>query len=140
MKKNIFFLSILAISLQFGCGGNGTTANTKKEESAMPVGTFMSEYSKSKEATKAKYEGKPLTVTGFALTAPLMPNGSDDTGVLGLMEKGGDMTLVLTCFFSQADSAQFKEIYGNQTVIVKGVFDDSISTALKQCKVVEIVD
>jgi hypothetical protein len=102
------------------------------------AGALLSEYKQSKDATVKKYTGKTLIVKGYTAVAPIMPTGADDTGILTLGEKGGDQYLYLTCKFKQADQAGFAKITGDQTVSVTGVFDDSSSTALKNCQVVKV--
>lgn len=141
MKKitfTVLVLTIISICLT-ACGGAAVSNNTNSAEvKPMPVGALMSEYKNSKDETVKKYTGKILTVKGYTLIAPIMPKGADDTGILSLGEKGGDMLLRLTCQFKQADQTAFSAIKGDQNVIVTGVFDDSVSTALKDCKVIKV--
>jgi len=138
MWIKLMILTISAI-LTTACGGANSSNNANSTEiKPMPVGALMSEYKNSKDETVKKYTGKTLTVKGYTSIAPIMPKGADDTGILSLMEKGGDMLLMLTCQFKQSDQAAFSAIKGDQTVIVTGVFDDSISTALKDCKIIKI--
>lgn len=141
MKKQtakIFGKIILSVSLA-ACGGAGA-ANTSNstEPQPMPVGALLTEYKQSKDATVKKYTGKNLIVKGYTSIAPIMPTGADDAGILTLIEKGSDQSSYLTCQFRQSDKAGFEKIKGDQTVSVTGVFDDSISTALKNCQVVKV--
>lgn len=137
MWKNILILAIFIFLTACGAGNSTNSSNTVAEK-PVPVGALMTEYDKSKEATKAKYTGKTLTVRGYASVAPTMPTGADDAGILSLMEKGGDMTKMLVCQFTAADKAEFSRVKGGETVIVRGVFSDDMSTALKSCKLVDI--
>lgn len=139
MWKTILMTTIFAV-LTAACGGGAVNSNSTNsaEVKPMTVGALMNEYKNSKDETVKKYTGKTLTVKGYTSIAPIMPKGADDTGVLSLREKGGDMMLMLTCFFKQADQAAFSAITGDQTVIATGVFDDSISTALNDCKVIKV--
>lgn len=140
MKKFIFTtltISFLAICLT-ACGGTNSGNSNSSEVKPMPVGALMSEYKKSKDETVKKYTGKTLIVKGYVMVAPIMPNGTDDAGILILSEKGGDPLMALTCQFKQSDKAGFEQIKGDQTVSVTGTFDDSTSTALKNCQVIKV--
>lgn len=140
--KTLLFIGLLkSLLLSASCTGSSShnSSNTSTTD-PIPVGAFMSEYSRSKEAARTKYEGKGLNIRGYVLSAPLMPNSPDATGVLVLSEKGGDMALILTCYFKESDKAAFAELNVPSTVVVSGTFDDSISTALKPCRLVEILD
>ncbi len=136
MRKTLCLL-ILAMFLT-ACGGNAASSNSANSaaEKPMPVGAFLTEYKKDKAATKTKYTGKPLTVRGWAGVAPIMPNGATDDGILTIMEKGGED--YVTCYFKQSDKEEFSKITGGQMVTLKGVFDDSMSTGLRECKVVSV--
>lgn len=135
MLKNILLLAVCALA---ACGGGGAANSAKPEtEKPMPVGALTTEYEKSKEATKAKYTGKTLTVAGYTTTDPLMPTGAGDTGILIIMERGGDMLKTLTCQFSPADKADFADIKAGQPVVINGIFEDTISFALKSCKIIK---
>ena len=131
----IFVTGILTFSIACGGGGAGTTNSAKPTGAQpLPVGALMNEYTKSKEATVAKYNGKNLTVVGYATTAPIMPTGADDAGILVIMERGGDMMKTLTCSFQAADKADFEGITADQQVVINGIFADDISTRLTSCK------
>jgi hypothetical protein len=135
MFKKIAIL--VALMLPAACGGAGSSNSTALQaDKPMTVGAFMTEYKKSKEETVKKYTGKPLTIGGVATTAPIMPTGATDDGILVIGERGGDPMMTMTCIFDPADKAAFSGIKADQAVILKGTFDDSSSTALKSCKVV----
>lgn len=135
MWKKLLLLTIFAA---FAACKTGSTETKPTDPPPMPVGALMSEYKNAKDATVKKYTGKTLIVKGYAMIAPIMPNGADDAGILGLNEKGGDPLMSLTCQFKQADKAGFEQIKGDQMVSVTGTFDDSISTALKNCMVIKV--
>jgi len=137
MWKNILISAIFIFLTSCSAGNSANSPNTAAEK-PMPVGALMSEYEKSKEATKTKYSGKTLIVRGYTLIAPTMPTGADDAGILGLMEKGGDMLKMLSCQFTAADKAEFSRVKGDQMVTVRGIFDDDMSTALKSCRLVDV--
>lgn len=128
---------LLLLTFAFAACGGGGAANSEAEK-PMSVGALLSEYKQSKETTVKKYTGKNLIVKGYTPIAPIMPNGADDAGILMIREKGGDPLLSLTCQFKQADNAGFSQIKGDQIVTVTGVFDDSISTALKNCQIIKL--
>lgn len=134
----IFAIAIISISLT-ACGGAASSNNSNASEvKPMPVGALLSGYKNSKDETVKKYIGKNLIVKGYAMVAPIMPNGADDVGILILSEKGGDALTTLTCQFKQSDKTGFQQIKGDQMVSVTGTFDDSISTALKNCQVIKV--
>ena len=138
MLKKFLLIAVFVFG-SMACGAGGGANSTKPaEEKPMPVGALMSEYEKSKEATKAKYTGKTLTVVGYAGAPPIMPTGADDIGVLSIMEKGGDLMKMLGCQFKATDKAEFSRVTGSQTVVIRGVFDDDTSTTLKSCKLVSV--
>lgn len=138
-RKNMWkILLIITIFAAFAACKTDSTATKTSEPPPMPVGALMNEYKQSKDATVKKYTGKTLIVKGYAMIAPIMPNGADDAGILVLTEKGGDPLMSLTCQFKQSDKAGFEQIKGDQMVSVTGTFDDSTSTALKNCMVVKV--
>lgn len=141
MFKKLMVVGIFALLTACG-GGVGTSTggnnSSGKGEPIMPVGALMSEYSKDKAATNAKYTGKTLVVKGYTSVPPMMPTGTDDKGILSLYEKGGDMMLMMVCTFDNADKEAFKQVTGDHTVTVRGVYNDDTSTGLKSCKLVEV--
>lgn len=134
MLKKTLILAVIAITA--ACGGS-TTSNTAKpaEEKPTTVGSILTEYKNSKDATVKKYTGKTMTIGGVAKSPPILPTGKDDDGVLVIGERGGEMSM--TCFFKDKDKDAFSKITADQAVILKGTFDDSISTALKDCTIVK---
>lgn len=134
LKKTLI---LAAIAITAACGG-ASTSNTAKpaEDKPMTVGAFMTEYKKSKDETVKKYTGKTLNIGGVAKSDPILPKGNDDTGVLVIGERGGDPFTTMTCYFGNKDRDAFSKITTDQAVILKGTFDDSISTALKDCTIV----
>lgn len=141
-KQTTLILAILISSIYLAaCGSNATsgTANNKASDQAMmSFGALAAEFKKSKEATRDKYKGKNLMVKGYALTAPTMPTGASDVGILTLSEKGGDMEYLLSCQFTAAEKAEFSRVTGSQTVTVTGVFDDDLAMRLKSCRVLNV--
>lgn len=135
MLKKLLIIAIFAFA-SMACGAGGAANSTK--EQPMPVGALLNEYEKSKDATVAKYTGKTLTVVGYSGVPPIMPTGTDDIGVLTIREKDGDLMKMLGCQFKAPDKAEFSRIKGDQTVVIRGVFDDDMSTTLKSCKLVSI--
>lgn len=135
MRKQLLLITIFAV---FAACKTASTETKPKDAPPMPVGALMNEYKLSKDATVKKYTGKALIVKGYAMIAPIMPNGADDAGILLLNEKGGDPLLNLVCRFKASDKAGFEQVKGDQTVSVTGTFDDSISTALENCMVIKV--
>lgn len=131
-------LIVAALVLPAACGGS-TTSNTAKpaEEKPTTVGSILTEYKNSKDATVKKYTGKTMTIGGVAKGDPILPKGNDDSGVLVIGERGGDPFMTMTCYFGNKDRDAFSKITTDQAVILKGTFDDSISTALRDCTIVK---
>lgn len=114
------------------------STDSQSSKSVIDIADLTSEYEKSKENTRKKYDGKEITVRGQAFVGPQMPRGSgDDTGLLSVSVKD-DPIKDLKCWFSKADEEQFSKIKGDQFVTVKGIFDGNLFPELKFCKVVKI--
>lgn len=135
MLRKILVIGVLAMAA--ACGGAPSNSSNSAAPKPVLVGELMAEYKKDKDATVKKYNGKTLVVAGYVTTAPIMPTGATDDGILVINEKGGDPMANLTCRFKSADKAAFSKLAADEAVIVKGVFDDSISTALNSCQVVD---
>jgi tRNA_anti-like len=136
MVKKLIIFGILVISAACGGAGSSNSSNTGAAK-PMLVGELMAEYKKDKEATVKKYTGKTLTIAGYTTTTPLMPTGATDDGILIVHERDADPFANLTCRFKAADKTAFSKITADEAVIVKGVFDDSSSTALNSCQIVD---
>jgi hypothetical protein len=135
MLQRALILAVLGIAA--ACDGPASNSTKAPGEPPIPVGAIMADYKKDKAATIAKYNGKTLKVGGYPTTAPIMPTTATDDGILIIQEKGGDTLSTMTCWFKQADQADFKDIRANEPVILTGVFEDTISTGLRGCKVVK---
>jgi len=135
MLKKGLILAVLSITA--ACGGGSSNSSKPAGEAPIPVGAIMTDYKKDKAATVAKYNGKTLKVGGYPTMAPMMPATAADDGILIIQEKGGDTLSTMTCWFKKADEADFKDIQANEPVILTGVFEDTISTGLRGCKVVK---
>lgn len=138
MKIKLLALTIFTAFLAACGSGGSTTANKTSEPPPMPFGALATEFKQSKEATRDKYKGKNLTIKAHAGIAPVMPTGADDTGILALSEKGGDLSYMLSCQFTAAEKAEFSRITGGQTVTVTGVYDDDLTMRLKSCRILNV--
>ncbi len=120
----------------------GNTSKATSDENASPGVTIeaadlLKRYKSSKESVRNDYEGKQITVRGYALTSATLPKSDRIFGILGIMEKG-ETSAEIQCRFSLADSEKFSKIKGDQFVTVKGVFGVDLLPQIKPCTLVKV--
>jgi hypothetical protein len=98
--------------------------------------TLAEEYERSSVAVRSKYDGKEITVSGYAVLAAKLH--SDDQGSVLFEEKEGQPARKVVCWFSKDHAEQFSKIKGGQFITVKGVFNGEVGAELKFCKLVKI--
>ena len=113
------------------------TDKTQTGKNVIAVESLTSEYEKSKENVQKKYDGKEITVRGFASIPATITADGDGSGLLGITVKG-DLLKDVKCWFSKAEAEEFKKIKGDQFVTVKGIFDGELFPELKFCKLIKI--
>jgi hypothetical protein len=120
MKKTLG-LAILAVMCLAGCGVFG-----EKRNELTDISEITTEYTKSKDDAKKKYDGKELTILSKVYyRSPVKPS-------ITL----GDPDLKIECEFEESD-ALFKNVSENQVIKVKGVLKFTESGAeIKPCKLV----
>ena len=138
MKNTILLFTVFATLFSLSCGSAPSGSNKSADAPPMAFGTLASEFKSSSAATRDKYKGKNLTIKGYAGIAPIMPTGASDAGILSISEKGGDLSLMLSCQFTAAEKAEFSRVKGDQTVTVTGVYDDDLSMRLKSCRILNV--
>jgi hypothetical protein len=113
-------------------------ACSTSESTALPINTLVSEYEHSKADARRKYDGREITVRGYAGSAPTMPRNGEDQGSVMLEENELSQTRHVACWFSRDQSEQFSRVKGHQYLTVKGVFNGEADAELKFCKLVRI--
>jgi hypothetical protein len=98
--------------------------------------TLAEEYERSSVAVRSKYDGKEITVSGYAVLAAKLH--SDDQGSVLFEEKEGQPARKVVCWFNTDHAEQFSKIKGWQFITVKGVFNGEVGAELKFCKLVKI--
>lgn len=131
MWKSLF--ALLGLTLVTAC--QSASSGAPKPVSA---GNLTEEYERSSAGVRSKYDGKEITVRGYALFAAKMPQPGDDQGSVSLEEKGRDPVRQVTCWFSREQAGEFSKINGGQYVTVKGIFNGEAGAELKFCKLVKI--
>src|SRR6185503_19361148 len=102
------------------------------------VGALSHEYQKSRSVVRGRYDGKEITIRGFAAAAPTMPREGAEQGAVSLAEKDVQTREAVTCWFTREQLAEFSKVKGGQHLTVRGVFTGEAGAELKFCKLVEI--
>lgn len=102
------------------------------------VGALSHEYQKSRAVVRGRYDGKEITIRGFAAAAPTMPREGAEQGAVSLAEKDVQPREAVTCWFTREQLAEFSKVKGGQHLTVRGVFTGEAGAELKFCKLVEI--
>jgi hypothetical protein len=118
--------------------GMSCQSASSREPLPISAGTLVGEFEKSRAATRSKYDGKEILVSGNALATPRIPQGRDDQGSVLLDEKDLNPQRRVVCWFSQGQSEQFSQVRAGQLITVKGVFNGEEGVELKFCKLVRI--
>jgi len=102
----------------------------------LSAGALLHEYEQSNARARQKYDGKEISVQGFALsTATLLPNA--DQGSVWLEEGGCPTAGKIACWFSRQQAADFSEVRTGQHLTIKGVFNGESGVQLKFCRLVK---
>lgn len=114
-----------------------TNDETQTGKNVIAVETLTTDYEKSQDDVRKKYDGKEISVRGFASIPPTITDDSDGSGLISITVKK-DLLKDVKCWFSKADAEEFKKIKGDQFITVKGIFDGELFPELKFCKLVKI--
>ena len=87
---------------------------------------------------RTQYDGKEITVRGYAQLAAVMPAQGADQGSVLLEDKELKSTRQVICWFSKEQSETFARIKGEQYITVRGIFNGEVGADLKFCKLVEV--
>ena len=140
-------LDLIRLTLTFNCTLlvlvsllTCTSCQPASSRENLPVSarTLAEEYDRSRAAVRSKYDGKEITVRGYALTTATIPHDGDDQGSVLLEERERKLTRPVACWFSKDQVDQFSKIKGGQFITVKGIFNGEAGADLKFCKLVKI--
>ena len=123
------FLLILLISLlTAGC------QSAAPATAPLSAGELLREYEQSMAGARQKYDGREISVQGFAFAAASLPANSDQGSLwLETREAAGR----IGCWFSRQQEADFSQIRSGQHLTIKGVFDGESGVQLKFCRLVK---
>jgi hypothetical protein len=134
MKKTLVSLVLTALCLT-GCQLLGG-----KRDETIDVGPLQREYKKSKEETRAKYNGKDATILGAVLSAQVL----GDTAHIRVGSQT-DSELIgaesVKCVVDKQDLGTVSDVKEKQAIRVKGIlFVDESGMELKSCKRIPLTD
>jgi len=117
-----------------------TSCQTASSRETLPVSarSLGEEFEASRSAMRDKYDGKEVTVSGCAVTAPRTPPDRDNEGWVLLAEKDVKQQRPVACWFSKSQFESFSQVKAGQCLTVKGVFNGESGVELKFCKLVKI--
>jgi hypothetical protein len=107
-------------------------------QQAVSVGRLRDEYEVSRAAARSKYDGKEITVSGYAEEPSTMPQSEADQGAVLMGEIGRDVNRPVLCWFSPQQATEFSKIKGGEHLVVKGVFNGEERPELRFCKLVKV--
>jgi len=105
---------------------------------AVSAGRLRDEYEVSRATARSKYDGKEITVSGYAEGGSTMPQSEADQGSVLMGEAGRDANQPVVCWFSPQQATEFSKIKGGEYVVVKGVFNGEERPELRFCKLVKV--
>ena|SRR5215467_9430619 len=105
---------------------------------SVAAGALTDEYRNSITSARSKYEGKEITVRGYAENPPTMPELDADQGSVFLQEKESQPVSRVTCWFSKEQAKEFSNIKGGQYLTVRGVFNGERGVELRFCKLLRV--
>ena len=117
-----------------------TSCHRSLPEIAGPLSArnLVEAYQRSSAAVRTQYDGREITVRGYAVLAAAMPASGADQGSIQLEDKELKVTRQVVCWFSKEQSETFSKIKGEQYITVRGVFNGESGADLKFCKLVGV--
>lgn len=106
-------------------------------QQTLSAGDLTAEYVRSKADVRQKYDGKEVSVRGYAPVQASMPRDDEYEGLLRLEEEK-NFSLQVLCRFTRNEASKFAAIKGGEYVTVKGVFNGERGTELRFCTLVNI--
>ena len=109
-----------------------------KGGSTVSAGNLSDEYAESRSAVRNRYDGKEITVRGYAPSGSNLPRSDDEQGSVLMYERGREPSRAVVCWFSPQQAAEFSKIKGGELLIVKGVFNGETRAELRFCKLIGV--
>jgi len=116
----------------------GCQTGSLSAPNSVTAGALAAEYERSTASIRNRYDGKEITVRGYALEPALMPQPGADQGSVLLEDNDKQSASTVVCWFSKEQAVEFSRIRGHQYLIVRGVFNGERAAELKFCKLVKI--
>ena len=92
----------------------------------------------SKADTNSRYDGKEITVRGYAFVKPTIMESNGGRGVVVLDEKDGDWKHQVSCYFDAKDREEFAKVKGSQYITVTGSYEGDIMPEIRSCRLVGV--
>jgi hypothetical protein len=127
--RKSFFSLLLTVLAACHAGSSSTP---------LSVSTLLSEYRQSTNLTRQKYDGKEITVRGFAQATALLPHNNAEQGSVWLQESDRENNGKVGCWFSNQQAGDFSKIHGGEHLTIKGVFNGETGVDLKFCRLIKV--
>ena len=133
-KSNLGTVLVLLVLLVI------TNCHRSSQEMIVPVSArnLAEEYEHSSTAVRTQYDGKEITVRGYAGVAAVMPQVGSDQGSIQLADRELQSDRRVVCWFSKEQREIFSQVKGAQYITVRGVFNGESGVDLKFCKLVGV--
>jgi hypothetical protein len=95
-------------------------------------------YAASRSDANGKYEGKVITVRGYAFVKPTIMEADGGRGVVNLDEKDGDGKYQVPCYFDAKDREEFAKVKGSQYITVTGSYEGDVMPEIRSCRLVGV--
>jgi hypothetical protein len=95
-------------------------------------------YAASRSDANDKYEGKVITVRGYAFVKPTTMESDGGRGVVNLDEKDGDGKYQVPCYFDAKDKEEFAKVKGSQYITVTGTYEGDVMPEIRSCRLVGV--
>ena len=113
-------------------------SSQSKGVSTVSAGNLSDEYAESRSTVRNRYDGKEITVRGYAPSGSKLPRSDDEQGSVLMDERGREPSRAIVCWFSPQQAAEFSKIKGGELLIVKGVFNGETRAELRFCKLIGV--
>lgn len=104
----------------------------------IPAQMLAEEYERSSAAVRTRFDGREITIRGYAELAAVMPAPDADQGSVQLEDKESKSAGRVVCWFSKEQSENFSKVKGDQYITVRGVFNGEGGADLKFCILVGV--
>lgn len=101
----------------------------------IPAEMLAEEYERSSAAVRTRFDGREITIRGYAELAAVMPAPDADQGSVQLEDKESQSAGRVVCW---EQSENFSQLKGGQYITVRGVFNGEGGADLKFCKLVGV--